>query len=75
VEHALTLPTWQAAHKACRSLSRRGHSPHLDSVDPRRLAVLDKELAAPGLLERRAEELARLMRRHRGTHDWSEVAL
>jgi hypothetical protein len=26
-------------------------------------------------LERRAEELALLMRRHRGTHDWSEVAL
>jgi hypothetical protein len=39
------------------------------------LSVLDKDLAAPGLLERRAEELALLMRRHRGTHDWSEVAL
>jgi hypothetical protein len=75
VEHALTLPDVRAAHKVCRSLFRRGHSPQLDSDDPRRLSVLDKDLAAPGLLERRAEELALLMRRHRGTHDWSEVAL
>jgi hypothetical protein len=75
VEHALTPPDWKAAHKVCRSLFRRGHSPQLDSDDPRRLSVLDKDLAVPGLLERRAEELALLMRRHRGTHDWSEVAL
>jgi hypothetical protein len=42
------------------------------------LSVLDKELAGggyAGLPERRAEELARLMRRYRGTLDWSEVAL
>jgi hypothetical protein len=74
VEHALTLPDWKAAHKVWRSLARRGHSPQLDSDDPRKLSVLDKELAASGLLEQRAEELARLMRRYRGTHDWSEVA-
>jgi hypothetical protein len=74
VEHALTLPDWKAAHKVCRGLARQGHSPQLDSDDPRKLSVLDKELAAPGLLERRAQELARLMRRYRGTHDWSEVA-
>lgn len=74
VEHALTLPDTKTAAKVWRSLFRRGHSPQLDSDDPRRLAVLDKELAAPGLLERRAEELARLVRRYRGTHDWSEVA-
>ena len=74
VEHALTLPDVKAAAKVWRSLFRRGHSPQLDSDDPRRLSVLDKELAAPGLLEQRAEELARLMRRYRGTHDWSEVA-
>ena len=75
VEHALTLPDWKAAHKVWRSLARQGHSPKLDSDDPRKLSVLDKELAAPGLLKRRAEELARLMRRYRGTHDWSEIAL
>jgi hypothetical protein len=75
VEHALTLPDTKAAHRAYRSLVRQGHSPSLDSDDPRKLSVLDKELAVPGLLERRAEELARLMRRHHGTHDWSEVAL
>jgi hypothetical protein len=75
VEHALTLPDWKAAHKVWRSLARQGHSPQLGSDDPRRMSVLDKELAAPGLPERRAEELARLVRRHRGTHDWSEVAL
>jgi hypothetical protein len=69
VEYAQTLPDWKAAHKVCRSLSRQGHSPQLDSDDPRRLSVLDKELAVPGLLERRTEELARLMRRYRGTHD------
>jgi hypothetical protein len=74
VEHALTLPDPKTASKVWRSLARRGHSPQLDSDDPRRLSVLDRELAAPGLLERRAEELARLMRRYRGTHDWSEVA-
>jgi hypothetical protein len=75
VEHALTLPDVKAAHKVYRSLFRRGHAPQLDSDDPRRLSVLDKERAAPGLLEQRAEELARLMRRYRGTYDWSEVAL
>ena len=75
VEHALTLPDGKAAANVWRSLARRGHSPQLDSDDPRRLSVLDKERAAPGLLERRAEELARLMRRYHGTHDWSEVAL
>jgi hypothetical protein len=37
--------------------------------------VLDKAPAAPGLLERRAGELARLVRRYHGTHGWSEVAL
>jgi hypothetical protein len=74
VEHALTLPDGRAASKVWRSLARQGHSPQLDSDDPRRMSVLDKELAAPGLLEQRAEELARLLRRYRGTHDWSEVA-
>jgi hypothetical protein len=65
VEHALTLPDPKAASKVWRSLARKGHSPQTDSEDPRKMSVLDKELAAPGLLERRAEELARLMRRYR----------
>jgi hypothetical protein len=36
VEHALTLPDTKAASNVWRSLARQGHSPQLDSDDPRK---------------------------------------